>query len=89
MYRLCAEAHQKAFSTEISIRKIFIWQAVTLFGKILVNRISYHNEEGYTVMPTINQTNATAYHPLELTVNDAIDVQYLFFGRAHLNEAVT
>ena len=38
-----------------------------------------HSEEGYTVMPgTINQNNATAYHPLELTVNDASAVSDIY-----------
>ena len=66
------EAHQKSiFHRDVNPENIYLASGYAYLGNFGKSYFLYHNEEGYTVMPTINQTNATAYHPLELTVNDA------------------
>ena len=66
------EAHQKGiFHRDINPENIYLASGYAYLGNFGKSYFLDHNEEGYTVMPTINQTNATAYHPLELTVNDA------------------
>lgn len=66
------EAHQKGiFHRDVNPENIYLASGYAYLGNFGKSYFLDHNEEGYTVMPTINQTNATAYHPLELTVNDA------------------
>ena len=66
------EAHLKGiFHRDINPDNIYLSRGYALLGNFGKSYYLDHNEEGYTVMPTINQSNATAYHPLELTVNEA------------------
>ncbi len=66
------EAHLKGiFHRDINPENVYLASGYAYLGNFGKSYFLDHNEEGYTVMPTINQTNATAYHPLELTVNDA------------------
>lgn len=66
------EAHkQSIFHRDINPDNIYLSSGYAYLGNFGKSYFIDHSEEGYTVMPTINQNNATAYHPLELTVNDA------------------
>ncbi len=66
------EAHLKGiFHRDINPENVYLASGYAYLGNFGKSYFLDHNEEGYTVMPTINQTNATAYHALELTVNDA------------------
>ncbi|SHI54554.1 methylation-associated defense system protein kinase MAD6 [Flavobacterium haoranii] len=66
------EAHNKnIFHRDINPDNIFLNSGYAYLGNFGKSYFVDHSEEGYTVMPTINQSNATAYHPLELTVGDA------------------
>lgn len=66
------EAHKESiFHRDINPDNIYLSSGYAYLGNFGKSYFIDHSEEGYTVMPTINQSNATAYHPLELTVNDA------------------
>ncbi|WP_026726988.1 methylation-associated defense system protein kinase MAD6 [Flavobacterium denitrificans] len=66
------EAHKESiFHRDINPDNIYLSSGYAYLGNFGKSYFIDHSEEGYTVMPTINQNNATAYHPLELTVNDA------------------
>ena len=66
------EAHQKGiFHRDINPENIYLASGYAYLGNFGKSYFLDHNEEGYTVMPTINQINATAYHPSELIANDA------------------
>lgn len=66
------EAHHKGiFHRDINPDNVYLASGYAYLGNFGRSYFLDHNDEGYTVMPTINQNNATAYHPLELTVNDA------------------
>lgn len=66
------EAHKEnIFHRDINPDNIFLSSGFACLGNFGKSYFIDHSEEGYTVMPTINQSNATAYHPLELTVGDA------------------
>jgi serine/threonine protein kinase len=66
------EAHKEnIYHRDINPDNIYISSGYAYLGNFGKSYFTDHNEEGYTVMPTINEMNATAYHPLELTVGDA------------------
>lgn len=66
------EAHKESiFHRDINPDNIYLSSGYAYLGNFGKSYFIDHSEEGYTVMPTINQSNATAYHPLELTIGDA------------------
>lgn len=66
------EAHKEnIFHRDINPDNIYMSSGYAYLGNFGKSYFADHNEQGYTVMPTINELNATAYHPLELTVGDA------------------
>ncbi|WP_313386008.1 methylation-associated defense system protein kinase MAD6 [Chishuiella sp.] len=73
------EAHKESiFHRDINPDNIYLSSGYAYLGNFGKSYFIDHSEEGYTVMPTINQNNATAYHPLELTVNDASTVSDIY-----------
>jgi serine/threonine protein kinase len=66
------EAHKEnIFHRDINPDNIYLSSGYAYLGNFGKSYFVDHSDEGYTVMPTINVNNATAYHPLELTVGDA------------------
>lgn len=66
------EAHLMGiYHRDINPDNVYLASGYAYLGNFGKSYFLDHNEEGYTVMPTINQSNATAYHPLELTAGDA------------------
>lgn len=66
------EAHKEnIFHRDINPDNIYLSSGYAYLGNFGKSYFIDHSDEGYTVMPTINANNATAYHPLELTVGDA------------------
>ncbi len=66
------EAHKVSiFHRDINPDNIFISSGYAYLGNFGKSYFTDHNQQGYTVMATINESNATPYHPLELTVGDA------------------
>jgi len=66
------EAHnENIFHRDINPDNIYMSSGYAYLGNFGKSYFADHNEQGYTVMATINETNATPYHPLELTVGDA------------------
>ncbi|UFH45344.1 protein kinase [Flavobacterium galactosidilyticum] len=66
------EAHKEnIFHRDINPDNIYLNSGYAYLGNFGKSYFMDHSDEGYTVMPTINQSNATAYHPLELTIGDA------------------
>ncbi|RZK25255.1 MAG: serine/threonine protein kinase, partial [Flavobacterium sp.] len=66
------EAHKEnIFHRDINPDNIYLSSGYAYLGNFGKSYFVDHSDEGYTVMPTINANNATAYHPLELTVGDA------------------
>lgn len=73
------EAHKEnIFHRDINPDNIYLSSGYAYLGNFGKSYFIDHSEEGYTVMPTINQSNATAYHPLELTVGDASVVSDIY-----------
>lgn len=66
------EAHKEnIFHRDINPDNIFMISGYAYLGNFGKSYFTDHNQQGYTVMATINESNATPYHPLELTVGDA------------------
>lgn len=66
------EAHKEnIFHRDISPDNIYMSSGYAYLGNFGKSYFTDHNQQGYTVMATINESNATPYHPLELTVGDA------------------
>jgi serine/threonine protein kinase len=66
------EAHKaNIFHRDINPDNIYLSSGYAYLGNFGKSYFVDHSDEGYTVMPTINAKNATAYNPLELTVGDA------------------
>ncbi|WP_158829012.1 methylation-associated defense system protein kinase MAD6 [Mucilaginibacter lacusdianchii] len=66
------EAHREnIFHRDINPDNIYMSSGYAYLGNFGKSYFTDHNQEGYTVMPTITESNATPYHPLELTVGDA------------------
>lgn len=73
------EAHKEnIYHRDINPDNIYLSSGYAYLGNFGKSYFVDHSEEGYTVMPTINQSNATAYHPLELTVGDASVVSDIY-----------
>lgn len=66
------EAHKEnIYHRDINPDNIYMSGGYAYLGNFGKSYFTDHNEQGYTVMATINEMNATPYHPLELTVGDA------------------
>ena len=66
------EAHnENIYHRDINPDNIYMSSGYAYLGNFGKSYFTDHNEQGYTVMATINEMNATPYHPLELTVGDA------------------
>lgn len=66
------EAHKESiFHRDINPDNIYMSSGYAYLGNFGKSYFTDHNQQGYTVMATINELNATPYHPLELTVGDA------------------
>ncbi|MBC9795416.1 methylation-associated defense system protein kinase MAD6 [Sinomicrobium weinanense] len=66
------EAHKEnIYHRDINPDNIYMSSGYAYLGNFGKSYFTDHNEQGYTVMATINEMNASAYHPLELTVGDA------------------
>ncbi len=65
-------AHKEnIFHRDINPDNIFLSNGYAYLGNFGKSYFTDHNDHGYTVMPTINESNATPYHPLELIAKDA------------------
>lgn len=65
-------AHKEnIFHRDINPENIFLSNGYAYLGNFGKSYFTDHNENGYTVMPTINESSATPYHPLELIAKDA------------------
>ncbi|NML38182.1 protein kinase [Chitinophaga sp. G-6-1-13] len=66
------EAHKEnIFHRDINPDNIYMSSGYAYLGNFGKSYFTDHNQQGYTVMATINESNATPYHPLELIVGDA------------------
>jgi hypothetical protein len=66
------EAHKEnIYHRDINPDNVYMSAGYAYLGNFGKSYFTDHNDQGYTVMATINEQNATAYHPLELTVGDA------------------
>lgn len=66
------EAHKEnVYHRDINPDNIYLSSGYAYLGNFGKSYFSDHNEQGYTVMHTINEANATAYHPHELIAGDA------------------
>jgi serine/threonine protein kinase len=66
------EAHKESiYHRDINPDNIYISSGYAYLGNFGKSYFTDHYEQGYTVMATVNESNATPYHPLELTVGDA------------------
>lgn len=66
------EAHKESiFHRDINPDNIYMSSGYAYLGNFGKSYFTDHNQQGYTVMATINESNATPYHSLELTVGDA------------------
>jgi len=66
------EAHEvNIFHRDVNPDNIYLNNGYAYLGNFGKSYFTDHNEIGYTVMPTINESNATAYHPYELIAKDA------------------
>ena len=66
------EAHKEnVFHRDVNPDNIFMTGGYAYLGNFGKSYFADDSRQGYTVMPTISESNATAYHPLELTVGDA------------------
>ena len=63
--------NENIFHRDINPENIYIYDGYATLGNFSKAYFIDRNEEGYTVMSTINESKATAYHPLELTAGDA------------------
>jgi serine/threonine protein kinase len=65
-------AHKEnIFHRDINPENIYLSNGYAYLGNFGKSYFTDHNENGYTVMPTINESSATPYHPLELIAKDA------------------
>ncbi|MBK8518426.1 MAG: protein kinase [Saprospiraceae bacterium] len=63
--------HVNIFHRDINPDNVFLHGGYAYLGNFGKSYFADDDRQGYTVMATINEMNATAYHPLELTVGDA------------------
>lgn len=66
------ESHKEnIFHRDINPDNIYMSSGYAYLGNFGKSYFTDHNDQDYTVMSTINEHNATAFHPLELTIGDA------------------
>ncbi|WP_242157329.1 methylation-associated defense system protein kinase MAD6 [Aestuariivivens sediminis] len=66
------EAHKEnVYHRDINPDNVYLSSGYAYLGNFGKSYFTDHNEQGYTVMPTINDQNATAYHPMDLIYKDA------------------
>lgn len=66
------EAHKEnIFHRDINPDNVYLSSGYAYLGNFGKSYFTDHYKQGYTVMATINEMNASPYHPLELTVGDA------------------
>lgn len=63
--------HENVFHRDINPENVFMIGGYAYLGNFGKSYFADESRDGYTVMPTISENNATAYHPLELTIGDA------------------
>ncbi len=71
MSALKAAHEENIFHRDINPENIFLNNGYAYLGNFGKSYFTDHNDNGYTVMPTISESNASAYHPLELIAKDA------------------
>ena len=59
------------YHRDINPENIFLSNGYAYLGNFGKSYFTDHNDNGYTVMPTISEFNASPYHPLELIAKDA------------------
>lgn len=65
-------AHEaNIFHRDVNPENIYMSNGYAYLGNFGKSYFTDHNDEGYTVMATITEHNATPYHPLELTIGEA------------------
>ena len=73
------EAHsQNIYHRDINPDNIYISNGYAYLSNFGKSYFTDHNEQGYTVMATINEMNATPFHPLELTIGDASEASDMY-----------
>jgi serine/threonine protein kinase len=66
------EAHKEnIFHRDINPDNIFMYVGFAYLGNFGKAYFADHSEQGYTVMPTLNESTATPYHAIELLAKDA------------------
>ncbi|NWQ43321.1 protein kinase [Bacillus sp. EB106-08-02-XG196] len=66
------EAHKEnIYHRDINPDNVYMSSGYAYLGNFGKSYFTDHYKQGYTVMATINEINATPYHPLELTEGDA------------------
>ena len=66
------EAHKvNVFHRDINPDNIFLSSGYAYLGHFSKSYFADHQKQGYTVMATVNEANATPFHPLEMTVGEA------------------
>lgn len=89
-------AHQeKVFHRDINPHHIYMSGGYAYLGNFGNAYFLDHEEQGYTVHPTISEDNATAYHPIEMTIKEASEasdiyslgvlIYWLFTGKTPVN----
>ncbi len=71
MSALKAAHKENIFHRDINPENIFLNNGYAYLGNFGKSYFTDHNENGYTVMHTISESNASPYHPLELIAKDA------------------
>lgn len=71
MSALKAAHKESIFHRDINPENIFLNNGYAYLGNFGKSYFTDHNDNGYTVMPTISESNASPYHPLELIAKDA------------------
>lgn len=78
MIALRAAHEQNIFHRDINPDNIYLNSGFAYLANFGKSYFIDHEEEGYTVMPTITENNATAYHPLEMTIGDVSAVSDVY-----------
>ena len=71
MSALKAAHKENIFHRDINPENIFLYNGYAYLGNFGKSYFTDHNDNGYTVMHTISESNASPYHPLELIAKDA------------------
>ncbi len=95
MSALKAAHKENIFHRDINPENIFLNNGYAYLGNFGKSYFTDHDENGYTVMHTISESNASPYHPLELIAKDAsrasdiyslgVLISWLFSGKEPIN----